>query len=258
MVDFLKFVSRSVPEAVLSLVSGIVDYALPPVCGNCQEPVLNSNGICGVCWASLTFISDPCCVCCGYPFDYFVKDDVLCGECLRSPKSFDRCRSALSYDDHSKNMIIGFKHADRTYLTKLFTRWIALVGKEILMDVDFISPVPLHPRRLLARRYNQSGLLAQKIAYSHKKVYLPDLLLRTKNTSSQGHLSLINRWKNVRTAFEINPKYADCIRNKNIILIDDVYTTGATLEACSRVLKKQKVAKINVLVLSRVLKESGS
>ena len=155
-------------------------------------------------------------------------------------------------------MVIGFKHADRTYLTQLFTRWIALAGHEVIEDVDFIAPVPLHRRRLLTRRYNQSGLLAQKIAQIHKKKYLPDLLLRTKNTSSQGHLSQRARWKNVGAAFQINPKYADDIRDKNIILIDDVYTTGATLEACSRILKKQKVGKINALILARVLKESGS
>ncbi len=254
MVDLLKFFSRTFS----GFVSGVVDYALPPVCGNCQEPVLNSNGLCGACWATLTFISDPCCACCGYPFDYFVEDGVLCGECLRSPKSFDHCRAALSYDDHSKDMVIGFKHADRTDLTQLFTRWIALAGPEVIEGVDFIAPVPLHPRRLLSRRYNQSGLLAQKIARSHKKKYLPDLLIRTRNTSSQGHLSQRARWKNVGTAFQINPKFADRIQDKNIVLIDDVYTTGATLEACSRVLKKQKVAKINALVLARVLRESGS
>ncbi|MEH6632589.1 MAG: ComF family protein [Halopseudomonas aestusnigri] len=249
MVDILK--------AGSIILSKAVDYILPPICGSCREPVVNSYGICGKCWADLTFISDPCCVCCGYPFDLSVEAGAFCGECLKAPKSFDRCRAALSYHDKSRDMIIGFKHSDRTYLAHLFTKWVTLAGKEIIADADIITPVPLHPKRLLIRRYNQSGLLAQKAAKKHTKNYVPDLLLRTKNTSSQGHLSQRGRWDNVRAAFQINPKYKEMIRGKKIVLIDDVYTTGATLEACSRTLKKEDVTRIDAIVLARVLKEGG-
>ncbi|OUS13916.1 hypothetical protein A9Q97_04295 [Rhodospirillales bacterium 47_12_T64] len=235
-----------------------VDYVLPPVCGRCREPVLASNGICGPCWSGLTFISDPCCACCGYPFDLSIEAGVLCGECLRTPKSFDRCRAALSYDDQSKDMIIGFKHSDRTYLAQLFSRWISLAGGDLLEEADVVVPVPLHPRRLLRRRYNQSALLAQRIAQECNKRYLPDLLIRSRNTPSQGHLSGGRRWSNVRAAFQLHPKYIELIKGKKIVLVDDVYTTGATLEACSRALQKGSVARVDALVLARVLSEGGN
>ncbi|WP_419905918.1 ComF family protein [Kiloniella sp.] len=242
-----------IPFFFSNLWAGAIDYVLPPVCGGCGEPVIDNAGICGTCWADLTFISAPCCSCCGYPFELSAGDEALCGECLRVPKSFDRCRSAISYDDHSRDMIIGYKHADRTHLGQLFSTWLALVGKEIIQETDFIVPVPLHPKRLFLRRYNQSALLAQRIAKEYGRKYLPDLLIRVKNTSSQGHLSKTGRWENVRSAFQINPKYNEIIVGEKITLIDDVYTTGATLEACSRTLQKVNVARVDALVVARVL-----
>ncbi|WP_421780056.1 double zinc ribbon domain-containing protein [Kiloniella litopenaei] len=232
-----------------------VNYLFPPVCGNCDCAIWDNAGICPNCWKDLTFISGACCKLCGYPFELSHGDDLVCGECLKSPKKFDQCRAALVYDVFSKDMIIGFKHADKTYLRALFTQWLSLCGQDIINEADFIIPIPLHPRRLLKRRYNQAGLLAQGVARLHHKKYTPDLLLRTKNTSSQGQFSMSGRWRNVRNAFVLNSKFKDEIYGKHIVLIDDVYTTGATLDSCARTLKNAGASTVSAVVLARVTKE---
>ncbi len=214
-----------------------------------------SQGVCADCWGKLTFLGDPCCLCCGYPFELSLGKDALCGACSGRPKAFDRCRAALSYDACSKDMIIGYKHADRTHLTEIFARWMSGAGREFWNSADVLVPVPLHPRRLLSRRYNQSALLAKVLARQHNKVFVPDLLLRRKNTVSQGQLSSSGRWRNVAGAFEVNPVRKINLDGKNILLIDDVYTTGATVDACSRILRKEGAGSVCALVLARVLRE---
>lgn len=247
MVNFFKEISRNVER--------VIDYLLPPVCGCCGDTVFEDVGICSLCWKKLTFLSNPCCEACGYPFDLSLGKGAICGECERAPKSFSRCRAALAYNEHSKGMIIGYKHADRTYLTKLFSKWMALSGGGVMETADIIVPVPLHPRRLLTRKYNQSALLAQRLARVHKKLYLPDLVIRTRHTASQGRFSNRGRWRNVRSAFQLNAKYANMYQRERIVIIDDVYTTGATLDACSRALKQGGISNIDALVLARVTKE---
>ncbi len=246
---------RMMKELVPDLFTKGVNYLFPPACGNCDEAIWDNTGICSACWKDLTFISDACCRSCGYPFELSSGDGLLCGACLQMPKSFDQCRAALVYDEHSKDMIIGFKHADKTHLVALFTQWLSSCGKGILDKADFVVPVPLHRRRLLRRRYNQSALLAQRVARVHRKRYVPNLLSRTKNTSSQGQFSMSGRWRNVRNAFELSHKYQDEVRGKHVVLIDDVFTTGATLDACARVLKTSGAASVSGIVLARVTKE---
>ncbi|MCZ4282163.1 ComF family protein [Kiloniella laminariae] len=233
----------------------LVDYLLPPVCGSCGEAVQGNQGVCADCWGQLTFLGDPCCQCCGYPFELSPGKDALCGDCQGRPKAFDCCRAALSYDAYSKDMIIGYKHADRTHLTAVFAQWMSGAGRELWSSVDVLVPVPLHPRRLLARRYNQSALLAKALARQHGKAFAPDLLLRRKNTVSQGQLSSNGRWRNVAGAFDANPARKVGLEGQNILLIDDVYTTGATLDACSKVLRKAGAGSVRALVLARVLRE---
>ncbi len=246
---------RMMKELLPNLLNKGVNYLFPPVCGNCDGAIWDNTGICADCWKDLTFISGAFCYSCGYPFELSRGNEVLCGECLHSPKAFDLCRAALVYDAHSKDMIIGFKHADKTYLSALFTRWLSSCGQGILEKADVIVPVPLHQRRLLSRRYNQSALLAHRLARLHHKEYIPSLLLRTKNTFSQGQFSMTGRWRNVRNAFVSNNKYKTAVEGKHVVLIDDVYTTGATLDACARTLKKSGAASVSGVVLARVTKE---
>jgi len=233
----------------------LLDLILPPKCLNCSARVDMAHNICPKCWKDLYFISDPMCGCCGFPF-VFQTDEIncnsLCGQCQTTKRSFDKAITALRYDDISRKMIIGFKHQDRTEYAVFFAKLLKQVGKNILKKVDIIIPVPLHNRRLLKRRYNQSALIAAILAKECDISHKPQALLRIKNTPPQEG-NIRKRTKNVRGAFRVNAEYVKEIQGKNILIIDDVYTTGATIETCSKALKKSGADKIYILTISRVI-----
>tara|TARA_R110002096_G_scaffold436105_1_gene668022 strand:- start:25374 stop:26192 length:819 start_codon:yes stop_codon:yes gene_type:complete len=236
----------------------VLDLLLPPKCLKCSGRVDQAHSLCPDCWKGLHFITDPKCKCCGYPFeinlgnDYSALGEQLCGACQKIERSFDKAVSALRYDDDSRQMVIGFKHQDKVEYAAYFVKLLSQAGATMLCDVDIIVPVPLHKMRLLSRRYNQSALLSRLFAREHGIVHTAELLERTKNTPpQQGNLS--KRFKNVRGVFKVGPKHKDTIKNKTILLIDDVYTTGSTTENCARCLKKAGAAKVYVLTVFRVI-----
>ncbi|MEC8776511.1 MAG: ComF family protein, partial [Pseudomonadota bacterium] len=166
--------------------------------------------------------------------------------------AFDAARAALVYDDTSREIILRFKHADRTRYANAFGVWISRAGAELVPVADVVVPVPLHPRRLIGRRYNQSLLLARAVARLGRLPVIPDALRRLRNTPSQGSLSRGARHRNVQGAFSLRGR-AEVV-GKSILLIDDVYTTGATVEACTHALKKGGAARVYVLTLARVIR----
>lgn len=202
----------------------------------------------------MSFIDGPICACCGLPFDFQIEAGALCTACLRQRPSFDHARSVFRYDDASRNLILGFKHADRTERARAFGRWLARIGQDMCTDADFIVPVPLHWRRLLDRRYNQAALLAMILARETSRKFAPELLVRRRATRSQGGLRANQRRDNVRNAFTINARFRDALSGTHVILVDDVLTTGATAEYCARSLKKAGVARVDVLTLARVVR----
>ena len=160
----------------------------------------------------------------------------------------------MRYDDRSKALIIGFKHADRTEATGRFGAWLRQAGGDLVAEADLVTAVPLHWRRLLKRRYNQAALLAGALARTREGLaFRPDLLVRTRATPSQGRLTRRQRQQNLRGAIALNPARRDEAKDRRVLLVDDVMTTGATLEACSRVLLKAGARRVDVLVLARVL-----
>lgn len=203
-------------------------------------------------WQALNFISDPFCDMCGLPLEIAVEDQsgLLCGSCTAEPKNYCQARSAIKYDDASRQLILAFKHGDQTHLTLTFVPWLQRAGAEFLKHADMILPVPLHWMRLLKRRYNQSGILAEKLSRETGIHYQPDLLKRTRHTPVQGHLSSKDRYKNVRLAFSV--KDESKVQNKKIVLIDDVYTTGATVQECADVLYAAGAERVDVLTVARV------
>lgn len=236
----------------------VLDLLLPPKCLKCSVRVDQAHSICPDCWKDLHFITDPKCKCCGYPFeinlgnDYSALGEQRCGACQKVERSFDKAVSALRYDDDSRQMVIGFKHHDRVEYAAYFTKLLSQAGAALFYDVDMIIPVPLHKKRLLSRRYNQSALLSRLLAREHAIEHNVKLLERTKNTPpQQGNLS--KRFKNVKGAFKVGPDHKNAIKNKTILLIDDVYTTGSTAENCARSLKKAGAAKVYVLTVFRVI-----
>lgn len=150
--------------------------------------------------------------------------------------------------------MLPFKHGDRTDMARAYGRWMTSAGKELLAEADLIAPVPLHWRRLFARRYNQALLLARAVSGASKGRLAPDLLRRARWTGSQAGLKAQERRSNVRRAFELHPRWAAAVRGKTILLVDDVLTTGATVEACAQALQRGGARNVDVLTLARVVR----
>lgn len=214
--------------------------------------------MCPECWRELAFVAAPVCRVCGFGLQAEGAgegpDGDTCGACMVSPPRFDRAcaRAMLAYDDASRPIIIAYKRASRLEATPLLTRWLLAAGRDFLADADVIAPTPLHWRRLLGRRYHQSAELARRIAGSEDIPYAPDLLHRTRATRSQAGLSPAGRKRNLTGAFKLNERWRDRITGKRVLLIDDVFTTGATVERCSAVLKRGGARAVDVVAIARV------
>ena len=229
----------------------VIDTVLPP-----QELLgLDADPIAKRMWADVTFLDAPWCEACGFPFEYAVQGGSFCARCSVKRPAFHRARAAMAYDDGSRALILSFKHGGRTEGLASFAAQMRRAGREILSDADALIPVPLHPTRLIKRRYNQATLLARALAKITPAAFEPDILFRTRRTDSQGGFNARARAKNVRGAFSV--KKADKIKGRNLVLIDDVLTTGATLEACARTLKKAGAARVDGICLARVAKAAA-
>jgi ComF family protein len=230
-----------------------LDLLLPPRCYGCGEEVQKQGTLCAACWSRLRFISNPRCRLCGYPFDYALPDSSLCGRCLSHPPSYDRAVSALVYDEASRKLILSFKHGDKTETAPSLAQLMAQAGHDCLAESDLIVPVPLHRGRLFSRRYNQSALLARVLASISNLPWSPYLLERGKRTVSQGGLDRGERARNVGDAFRVRSGKRAALSGQHVLLVDDVLTTGATVEACTACLRQADVASVQVLTLARVV-----
>lgn len=233
---------------------GLLNLLLPPQCLGCPARVDQPGALCPDCWNRLRFIGPPLCACCGLPFDYALPTETLCGGCHRDPPFFRRARAALAYDDASRPLLLGFKHADKTHLAPSLARWVHRAGADLVVSADLIVPVPLHWMRLWRRRYNQAALLAHALGRVSQVPVAADLLLRQRPTRTQGGLSRAARHRNVRGAIRVRSGRDGLIRDRSILLIDDVLTTGATLNECARVLLKAGAGAVDVLSVARVLR----
>ena len=229
-----------------------VDAILPPRCLSCGGTVDRQGGFCPSCWAELAWLGPPLCAACGLPFDYDAGGEAMCGACLRQRPLFVRARAALRYDDASRRLLLAFKHGDRLHIAPPCAQWLARAGAELLRDADLIAPVPLHWTRLALRRYNQAAVLANALAALTGVPCVPDLLIRARRTPSQGGLNRAERAANVKRAFRLHPRRREAVGERRILLIDDVYTTGATVSECARLLIASGAARVDVLTLARV------
>lgn len=240
--------------------SACIDLILPPRCPVSGEIVEAQGMICHDVWKIISFISAPFCACCGVPFGMDLagegaENDMLCAACLSGKPPFRMARAALRYEGAGRDLVLAFKHGDKTHAALSFTPWLLRAGAPFLDDADALVPVPLHPWRLLRRRYNQSIIISKHMAARTGLRVFPDVLRRHKATVSQGKMNSQQRDRNVRGAFSVPSRHKESVRGKKLVLIDDVYTTGATARACAKTLLNAGAERVDVLTLARVARE---
>jgi predicted amidophosphoribosyltransferase len=219
-----------------------VDAVLPPICIACSTPVGAPGALCIDCWNRIDFLGPPHCHACGHPFELDPGAEALCGACLRERPVYDRARAVMRYDDASRRLILAFKHGDRTDAAPAFGRWLARSGAEFLAD--------------------RAVLLAVAVGRATGAEVVPDALMRIRRTPSQGAVSgatgrRADRRRNVRRAFALCERRRHRIAGRDVVLIDDVLTTGATVSECARVLRAAGAATVNVLILARVVRPAS-
>jgi len=229
-----------------------LDIALPTQCIACREPVAG-EGLCPACWAKLSFIAPPYCARLGIPFVYDPGPGLLSMEAIASPPAYQRARAAVRYDEIAGTLVQALKYQDRTDLAPAMGRWMARAGAELLDGADALIPVPLHWKRGWSRRYNQSAALANVIGREADIPVRTDLLRRTRATHQQVGLSRTERARNVQGAFAVAMDERAAVAGRRLVLVDDVLTSGATVDACARALLRAKAASVDVLVFARVV-----
>ena len=228
----------------------LIDILYPHLCLSCKTTNATS-GICVDCWKKLSFITSPCCSICSEPFEFDTRNDMVCGNCLIKKPDFDKAICLVDYNDLSKKLIHKMKFQDNYLVAKFFA---PLLRNKIINyqdEIDYIIPVPMHKYKLLKRKYNHASLLAKYITHNLKIKVTNKILIKNKVTKSQSSLTRKARLQNVKYSFKVNPDFLQSIIGKTIMVVDDVFTTGATLNECSRILKKHGAAKVIVLSICK-------
>lgn len=242
----MQIVARSTAWWVCAI--GNVVY--PPACPGCGRITGRHAGFCPECWREIRFIERPYCEVLGLPFSYDPGRGMLSAEAIADPPVFDRLRAVAIYDGSARNLVHSLKYRDRTDLAAMMAGWMLRASEGHVVACDAILPVPLHRRRFLSRKFNQSAELARHLARQAGRPYLSATLVRIKNTRRQVGLTARARTENVRAAFGIASGHEADVFGKRIVLVDDVFTTGATVSAATRALRKAGAAEITVLTFA--------
>ena len=225
----------------------------PPVCAGCRRQVSQPGTLCGACWPKLKFLERPWCEVMGTPFSHDMGEGFLSADAIANPPPFGRARAAVSYSGVARQMVQGLKYRDRTDLAPWMARWMLRAGSEIIPDADIVVPVPLHWRRFFFRRFNQSAELARAVARLTGKHFEPSAVRRVKVTRQQVGLGQREREDNVRGAFRVPSETEINVSGRHVLLVDDMYTTGAMVSAVTRALRKAGAANVDVLTFARVI-----
>jgi ComF family protein len=244
---------NAVADRAVAVGHRLVDLVFPPVCCGCGRLVAQTRALCPACWAGISFIEKPYCAVLGRPFSQDLGAGFLSAEAIANPPDFDQLRSATVHDHVARQMVHGLKYRDRTDLAPMMAEWMIRASDGALEEADLILPVPLHRFRLMSRRFNQAAELARQIAHKTSVSLLPDALYRSRQTKRQVGLGLKAREDNVRGAFKVTETGRGQIFGKRVVLVDDVYTTGATANAAARSLRRAGAAHITVLTFAMAL-----
>lgn len=229
-----------------SIPARIVTFALPPRCAGCGQIVARDLELCVACWQSLDFLTGEGCDRCGVPLSGGL---VTCAPCLQAPPAHDGVLAAVSYGDVARHLALKLKHGRRIGLARLFAKLMAgkLAGRD-----GVLVPVPLHRWRLWHRGFNQSALMARHLSAASGMPVSIDALERTRATPVLRELGRRDRENAVRGAFRVSGAGQKMVEGRNVILVDDVYTSGATANACARALKQAKAKEVKLLCWARV------
>jgi ComF family protein len=240
-------------RALQSAVTAVLDFAVPLRCHGCGTIVSKKAGFCPPCWSKLPFLAGPACAQCALPFDVQVADGTRCGQCLAKPPPWSSAASLWLFDGAARDAVHALKYHDRTDLTQQLAQLLARAGERIISPDTVLVPVPLHRWRMAKRTFNQSALLATSLAAQCGGTANLLALERHRATAPQQGLDRTARAQNVKKAFRLNPRHAAALSGRIVVLIDDVYTTGATLEACAQVLLRGGAQDVRILTLARVV-----
>lgn len=255
---FAREITLSLPVVARRGAVRALNLIFPPLCVSCRMRVGEAHALCAACWNAISFIEGPLCSSCGSPFEVDPGSETVCGACLARPHDFRQARSLFRYDDASKPLILAFKHGDRLDHAPAFARWLERTGRPLFAEAELLVPVPLHRWKLWKRRYNQAAIVAEGLSKIIGLPHDPLVLEKRRATKSQGEMpSAKARRRNVLNAFRVPAQKAARVRGRNVLLIDDVFTTGATLNACARALKRVGAARVDALTLARVVKPSS-
>ena len=217
---------RGLVAALRRAQRSVLDLFLPPVCLGCDQRLTEHDALCPACWRRIDFIRAPLCDRLGIPLAYDTGGVMLSAAALADPPDYGRARAVACFDGLMRDLIHGLKFSDTHDARRLFGRWLANAGEDLLRDADIIVPVPLAWSRLLSRRYNQAQILAQAAGEISGRPVVAQALIRKRRTDAQVGLTRAARRRNVSGAFVVPPRARAAIAGKAIVLIDDVITTG--------------------------------
>ncbi|UZD92639.1 ComF family protein [Cognatishimia activa] len=232
-----------------------VQMIFPPRCVACGVHVESDFQLCGSCWRETPFIGGAICDRCGIPLPGQVSEhQEVCDDCMTNDPLWSQGRSVLLYEGAARSLVLRLKHGDRHDIARPAARWMAAEASPIVSEVTIVAPIPLHWTRFLRRRYNQSALLAERVAKELSLQYIPDLLLRTFATASLDGKTREERFLELRNAISVNSKHLTQLKTASVLLVDDVMTSGATFSAATEACLHACADQVNVIALARVAK----